>query len=772
MPEFHSGHIRSTHFDHQVGNRGDWIVNSHVIKGTFALVLSGSLVGALSSEAASAPAAGTAAGATEATATVATDPVQPGVWGTATELAPAAQHRVLGLQARADGALVALRDQPQDPAQTLDVRRLTVQVRPAGTTTWAAPQTLSSTADYYPDASALVPQADGSFVAYWRERLPEGKSLLKAATLAPGATRFSAPTTVATLSSRAEYPLVFGSATGRLTAVWATQVLGGRELRMSERPAPGDAWSEPTVFDTVTSDAEDGEWFLTGLHAAIDKTGNAAIAWNLDDRPRDGGGSTPPGGPFYHSRIMERKAGATAWGDAEELPPLTGTQPGALRLDADPAGGVTLLWATSGGPVRFARKGAPGEAWSATEQTGFTGWYAPRGLPRPLTAPGGDVTLVGSADKAVISTTRSARSGVWGTAEQADDRRPLGYAVSSGIASDGTVHAGWTVSIGNGKYRFVSGFRTRDGWSAPKTLATTTDTRTVGGALTVTGTRPTALWYDSSALGGPLNAVSGTTRPLPRVRDHGDDRRADVLALTGGTTLTRYDGDAAGHLAAGSVHSGAVTTGWPTGTRFTGFGDLNGDRVNDVLAALPTGEARVYQPPAGRLPAPTSPYKKTGTDWRGYNILTTPGDLTGDGRTDLLARSASTGDIYLYAGNGTAGFAPRVKIRSGWEYTRVIGAGDLNGDGHGDVLALDSSGELWRYNGTGTGKLADRVLVFRDWGKTYRQVLGAGDLNGDAKADLLSVDSDGVAWLNAGTGRGTFGSRVRVGSGWASRTLS
>ncbi|WP_189953949.1 FG-GAP repeat domain-containing protein [Streptomyces alanosinicus] len=755
-------------------------MNSHVVKGAFALVLSGGLVGALpalSAEAAPAStAAGAASGAQTGAAEVATDPVQPGTWGASTELASSARHDVLSLQARADGALVVLRNQPQDPAQSMEVRRLTIQVRPAGSTTWAAPQTLSTASDYIHGSSTLAAQADGSFVAYWRERLPQGKVLLKAATLAPGATRWSDPSTVAATDWVDASPVVFGSATGRLTAVWVTQVTGARELHMAERPTPGSAWSEPTVFETVKSD-EDGEWTLTGLSATVDKAGNAAIAWNLDDALREGGGIRATGTEVsYHSRIMERKAGAATWGEPEDLTPLAGTRPGALRLDADPAGGLTMLWASAGnGPLRFARKSAPGQAWTAPEETPLTGWYAPYGLPRPLTAPNGDVTLVDNTGNAVISTTRSARTGLWGAVEQADDRRPIGTShasVSSGIASDGTVHAGWTVSLGNGSYRFVSAFRTRGGWSAPTTLADGTGNHTVSGALTVTGTRPTALWYDSDAGGGPLYAVNGTSRALPGVRDYGDDRRADVLSLTG-TTLARYDGDAAGHLAKGSVHSGAMTTDWPAGTRFTGFGDLNGDRVNDVLAVLPTGEARMYETPAGRLPVPTSPYRKISADWRGYNVLTAPGDLTGDGRADLLARSAATGDVYLYAGNGSAGFAPRVRIRSGWKgYTRVIGAGDLGGDGRGDVLALDGSGELWRYNGTGTGKLADRVLVFRDWGKTYRQVLGAGDLNGDGKADLLSVDSDGVAWLNPGTGHGTFGGRVRVGSGWSGRTLS
>jgi hypothetical protein len=115
-----------------------------------------------------------------------------------------------------------------------------------------------------------------------------------------------------------------------------------------------------------------------------------------------------------------------------------------------------------------------------------------------------------------------------------------------------------------------------------------------------------------------------------------------------------------------------------------------------------------------------------------------------------------------------------VKIRSAWTgYKKVIGAGDLNGDGLGDVLALDGSGVLWRYDGLSTGKLKDRVRVFKDWGSSYKDVIGAGDVDGDGKQDLLSRDTSDRMWLNAGDGDGTLQNRVAFGDAnywkqWAS----
>ncbi len=91
-----------------------------------------------------------------------------------------------------------------------------------------------------------------------------------------------------------------------------------------------------------------------------------------------------------------------------------------------------------------------------------------------------------------------------------------------------------------------------------------------------------------------------------------------------------------------------------------------------------------------------------------YDVLTAPGDVSGDGRPDLIARNTATGTVYLYKGT-SAGSAARVKLYDDWKaYKKIVGAGDLNGDGIGDLLAQDKANNLYRYDGTGKGTFARR----------------------------------------------------------------
>ncbi|MEW2177536.1 VCBS repeat-containing protein [Streptomyces sp. NPDC005406] len=157
-----------------------------------------------------------------------------------------------------------------------------------------------------------------------------------------------------------------------------------------------------------------------------------------------------------------------------------------------------------------------------------------------------------------------------------------------------------------------------------------------------------------------------------------------------------------------------------------------------------------------------------GSGWGVYNSLVGPGDLSGDGKGDLLARTPG-GTLYLYRGNGTGSkFASRIKVGSGWNaYNKLVGAGDYNGDGLTDLLARTSGGTLYLYPGTGvaTKPFKSRVSVGSGW-NTYKKLAAPGDINGDGKADLVGVDGKGDLYRYTSTGTGKFGARARVGGGW------
>ncbi|WP_332836501.1 FG-GAP repeat domain-containing protein [Streptomyces sp. QHH-9511] len=198
-----------------------------------------------------------------------------------------------------------------------------------------------------------------------------------------------------------------------------------------------------------------------------------------------------------------------------------------------------------------------------------------------------------------------------------------------------------------------------------------------------------------------------------------------------------------------------VGEGWG-GANITNVSSLDQDGYADLL--------EIYQ---GHL------YNnQTGTDfgggWGVYNLMAGPGDLSGDGRGDLLARDGS-GNLYVYRGNGNGtAFQARIKVGSGWNaYNRILGAGDYTGDGLTDLVARTAGGDLYLYAGTGqaAAPFKSRLKIGSGW-QTYGKLVAPGDLNGDGKGDLLGVTSAGDLYRYYSTGTGAFGPRVKIGTGF------
>ncbi|WP_414167725.1 FG-GAP repeat domain-containing protein [Streptoverticillium reticulum] len=176
-----------------------------------------------------------------------------------------------------------------------------------------------------------------------------------------------------------------------------------------------------------------------------------------------------------------------------------------------------------------------------------------------------------------------------------------------------------------------------------------------------------------------------------------------------------------------------------------------------VFTSVPENENE--EPKTGRI----------GGGWNIYDRILSPGDLTGSGHADLIARDKS-GVLWLYQTRQDGTLGDRVRIGRGWDiYTDIVGRGDLNGDGKTDLVAKDRNGVLWFYKGTGNinDPFESRVRVGGGW-NTYDMLLSTGDMNADGRSDMLARDHDGVLWLYKGNGNQSdpFENRVRIGGGW------
>ncbi|MBD0742336.1 VCBS repeat-containing protein [Streptomyces sp. CBMA152] len=161
--------------------------------------------------------------------------------------------------------------------------------------------------------------------------------------------------------------------------------------------------------------------------------------------------------------------------------------------------------------------------------------------------------------------------------------------------------------------------------------------------------------------------------------------------------------------------------------------------------------------------------KRVGGGWGPYDSVFVPGALGGAKHPDLLARDKQ-GVLWRWQTRTDGSLAPRTQVGGGWnQYTQITGLGDLTGDMKPDIVARDKQGVLWLYKGTGDLRrpFAPRVRIGGGWNQ-FNKLVATGDVDGDGHSDLIARDPKGDLWLYKGTGRtaAPFGAKVKIGYGF------
>jgi hypothetical protein len=199
--------------------------------------------------------------------------------------------------------------------------------------------------------------------------------------------------------------------------------------------------------------------------------------------------------------------------------------------------------------------------------------------------------------------------------------------------------------------------------------------------------------------------------------------------------------------------------GKPTATH-----DFNGDGKSDILWRNTNGDTEIWlmtvSGSGGAQILSSMDYGIVPTSWTSVGQR----DFNGDGMGDLLWRDTS-GDTSIWFMNGTtvASSVSVGNIPTNWS---VVATGDFNGDGIGDILWTDGSGNyaVWLMNGATVSSPAALGNVPTSW-----SVIGAGDFNGDGKTDILWRDNLGNTsiWFMNGTAVSSTGAVGNIPTTWS-----
>ncbi|KQX59281.1 MULTISPECIES: VCBS repeat-containing protein [unclassified Streptomyces] len=251
---------------------------------------------------------------------------------------------------------------------------------------------------------------------------------------------------------------------------------------------------------------------------------------------------------------------------------------------------------------------------------------------------------------------------------------------------------------------------------------------------------------------GPALKATGTFKVVRKANAHdfNDNGSPDLLALDASGVLWRYD-VFHGRMSQGIDSAGPVKVGagFQAYNQIEAAGNLAGGAAGDFVARDSAGVLWSF---LGKGDGTFTARTKVGPGWGAYNKIAAGSDLTGDGRPDLVAVDGA-GALWLHKATGKwdAPYAARVKVAAGGfnTYNQITAVGDYAGGTAGDLVARDTTGVLWSFLGNGRGGFAPRTKIGGGW-NAYTQLVGAGDIDKDGHPELVAYGREPQVYMGTG----------------------
>ncbi|KJU86641.1 FG-GAP repeat-containing protein [Candidatus Magnetobacterium bavaricum] len=197
----------------------------------------------------------------------------------------------------------------------------------------------------------------------------------------------------------------------------------------------------------------------------------------------------------------------------------------------------------------------------------------------------------------------------------------------------------------------------------------------------------------------------------------------------------------------------AITQEASTGSAGKAPYDFDGDGRSDVLwRNATTGDVAIWLMKDTSIAGKDFVFKGVSLDWD----IKAAGDFNGDGKADILWQNTKTGVVYIWLVKGTtieAGGTVVEDMPADWKFVTL---GDFNGDEKADIMWRSAgTGDIyvWFMDGTARKEDMDGEYIFKNMPSEW-VVTAVADLNGDANGDVLwqnTTTGDVAAWLMSGT---------------------